>query len=110
MVEIIAVAVVGVIGFFSGWVARERAAIRKIDQLMTNISDNIEEAKANFIHINIEKHSGCYYVYNVKDNSFMGQGNNRKELEDLLASKFPGKNFAASHENLVELGWANESV
>jgi len=110
MVEIIAVAVVGILGFFSGWHAREQAAVRKIDELLKHIGEDIEEANASSIRITIEQHNGVYYVHNMDDNSFMGQGKTRKELEEVLASKFPGKTFAAAHKNLVEMGWANESV
>ncbi len=110
MVEIIAVAIVGILGFFSGWHAREQAAVRKMDELLNHIGEEYEEVKINTIRITIEQHSGVYYVYNMDDNSFMGQGKTRKELEEVLASKFPGKTFAAAHKNLVEMGWANESV
>lgn len=111
MVEIIAVAIYGVICFFGGWVARERAAERRLNQIMDNVTDHVkEQVEKNLIQIKIEHHNGVYYVYSMKDNSFMGQGSTRKELEDVLASKYPEKSFAATHENLVEVGFANESV
>lgn len=111
MVEIIAVAVYGVICFFGGWVARERAAERRLNEIMDGVTEHVkDQVEKSLIHIKIEYHSGVYYVYNMKDNSFMGQGSTRKELEETLASKYPDKSFAATHENLVEVGFANESV
>lgn len=111
MVEIIALIVVGVTSFYAGWVARERAAIQRMDEVLSHVSENIQEhIKQNVIRINIEKHNDHYYVYNMDDNSFMGQGASRKELEKLLSDKYPGKSFAATDENLKEVGFANESV
>lgn len=111
MVEIIAVAVYGVICFFGGWVARERAAERHLNHIMDTVSGQVQEqVKKNLIHISIEQHNGMYYVYSLKDKTFMAQGATRKELEDMLADKYPEKSFAATHENLVEVGFANESV
>jgi hypothetical protein len=106
MIEIIAVAVVGVLGFFSGWKTRERAAQLRVDELLSNIGEELEEqAQASIIKITIEQHDGVYYVYDMEDSSFMAQGVTRKDLEVDLATKFPGKTFAATKENLAEIGF-----
>ena len=111
MVEIIAVAVYGVICFFGGWVARERVAEQRLNQIMEHVSEHVQdEVKKSVLHIKIEHHNGMYYVYNLKDHSFMAQGSTREELEKSLASKYPEKSFAATHENLLEVGFVNESV
>lgn len=111
MVEIIAVVVVGVMSFYAGWSARERAAVRRLEEVMGVVSEHVkDEIEKTLIRISIERHNGVYYVYNMDDKSFMGQGADRKELETVLASKFPGKTFAATQENLAEVGFANESV
>ena len=106
MVEILAVVVVGIMSFYSGWTARERAAQRRVDELLSNISEDLEEqAQASIIKITIEQHDGVYYVYDMEDSSFMAQGVTRKDLEVDLANKFPGKTFAATKENLAEIGF-----
>jgi hypothetical protein len=35
----------------------------------------------------------------------MAQGTNRKELEDNLDKRYPGKRFAATPDNLKEIGF-----
>jgi hypothetical protein len=103
MIEIIAVAVVGVLGFFSGWKAREETAIRRMHEIMEEVQSSDEFP--DVIKIVIEQHNGVYYVYDLDDKSFMAQGKDRKELEGVLASKYPGKTFAASNSNLSEVGF-----
>jgi hypothetical protein len=103
MIEIIAVAVVGVLGFYSGWKTREEVATRRMHEIMGEVETAIEEQMV--IKIVIEKHNDVYYVYDMEDKSFMAQGNNRKELENVLADKYPGKTFAASNSNLSEVGF-----
>ena len=104
MIEIIAVAVVGVLGFFSGWKAREETAVRRMHEIMGEVQASDDELP-DVIKIVIEQHNGVYYVYDMDDKSFMAQGKDRKELEGVLASKYPGKMFAASNSNLSEMGF-----
>lgn len=111
MAEFIALIVVGMISFVAGWNTRERVAERRMNEVLSNVSENIQEhIKQTVIRISIEKHNNHFYVYNLDDKTFMGQGATRSELEKLLADKYPGKSFAATHENLVEMGFVNESV
>lgn len=108
MIEIIAVSVISVLAFIAGWNAREKAATRRIDEILNETTEQVREhIRQNVIKIKIEQNQGCYYVYNLENNSFMGQGKTRQELEDTLASKYPGKTFAAEHSNLVEMGFAD---
>ena len=111
MIEIIAVVVVGVMSFYAGWVTREREAVRRVNELIETVTEQLhDEVDKIVIRINIEHHSGVYYVYNMDDKSFMAQGSTRQELETVLAKQFPGKTFAATHDNLIKVGFVNESV
>jgi predicted transcriptional regulator len=106
MVEIIALAVISVLAFFAGWVARERAAAHRINEMIGDTTEKIKEhIRENVIRIKIEYEHNQYYVYGLDDNTFMGQGKTQKEVEECLSSKFPGKTFAAEHSNLVEMGF-----
>jgi hypothetical protein len=108
MLEIIAVAIVGVLGFYSGWKTREDIAARRVDELLSNVEEEFtDEIRKNVIKISIEHHEGVYYVYGLEDKAFMAQGKTRKELESSLAKNFPGKTFAAEHKNLVEVGFVS---
>ena len=66
----------------------------------------IHTKKASEIKITIDKHNDCYYVYRMEDQTFMAQGKTRNELEHSLMKLFPGKKFACTHDNLVEVGFA----
>lgn len=91
-------------GAISGWKAREEYAKKITEKLLKNIEGEVKKEAEELIHITIEEHSGVFYVYSKKDNTFMAQGKNKKELEDILESRFPGKRFAASEEDLQKAG------
>lgn len=110
MVEIIAVSVISVLSFFAGWVARERTAIRRMDEVLEQTTENVKKhIRENVIRIKIEQEKGHFYVYDLDKNTFMAQGKDRQELEQRLVEKYPGKTFAAEESNLVEVGFANVS-
>ena len=64
-----------------------------------------EEIKKKYLPIKIEKVQHGYFVYSIPDNTFMAQGTNRKELEENLDKRYPGKKFAATPDNLKEVGF-----
>lgn len=98
-----------VVGFIFGWVAREAYAVRRIDNLMHNLEidlkEKIQEEVENMIPIKIEYDNNTFFVYHNDDHSFMAQGATRKELEQNLEKRYPGKRFAARPENLKEVGF-----
>lgn len=103
---ILAVAFLMLVSFVGGWVAREMAASRRIDQLMAEVEENVnEQVREHLIPIKIEHHDQMFYVYNLDNNTFMAQGKTRTELESNLESRYPGKKFAARPENLKEVGF-----
>lgn len=104
MVSLIIFIMVFVAGFKLGWYAREKAAERIVNKLMDELQ-GMQPEEAEVININIEKHNNTYYVYDKDKNSFMGQASNRKELEDVLGARFPGKRFLADRDNLKEVGF-----
>lgn len=97
-----------ILGAVYGWYARERQAIRTINRLFSeeNIHQS-EETEEPRIHISVEKNNGVFYVYDKDNNTFMGQGKTRSELEDNLSKRFPNKRFMADKESLKVL---NESL
>lgn len=103
---IFAVAFLMLLSFVAGWVAREVAATRKIDQLMAQVEESVtEQVKEHLIPIKIEHHDQMFYVYDLHNNTFMAQGQTRRELESNLEARYPGKRFAAQPENLKEVGF-----
>ena len=106
--------IVGVVCFVFGWFAREWHATIKMNQFLHRVEVNtleaLSEIKRNMIKIKIEKHGEGFFVYGLEDNEFMAQGSNRKELEENLRKRYPGKTFAAEEDNLKEVGFSHESV
>ncbi len=104
IINLIACAIIFFLGISFGWQLRERMAERVVKKFLADIEGS-EDLKDNCINIIIEKQNDTYYVYDKENNSFMGQATNRKELEDVLASRFPGKRFLADSDNLKEVGF-----
>lgn len=103
---IFAVAFLMLLSFVAGWIAREIAASRRIDQLMAQVEESVnEQVKEQLIPIKIEHHDQMFYVYSLDNNTFMAQGQTRRELESNLEKRYPGKKFAARPENLKEVGF-----
>jgi hypothetical protein len=97
------------LGFILGWVLREEMAKRRVDYIMKQLGEdleNLENTAKDLIQIKIERHSGQYYVFNKETDEFMAQAMTRAELEDSLAARYPEKRFAATPENLKEVGFA----
>lgn len=91
-------------GAISGWKAREEYAKKITEKLLENLGESVQKQAEDLIQITIEQHAGMFYVYNKQDNTFMAQGKTKEELEDALGSRFPGKRFAASQEELEKAG------
>lgn len=93
-----------VLGFRLGWVAREAHAKRILSEMieMSNETDDDDEP----IPITIDKHNDEFFVYSLSDSTFMAQGSTPQEVEKHLQQQFPGKTFVATHQNLIDVGFA----
>lgn len=87
-----------------GWYAREKYAIYKTKLFFDSMEAQNEEPEDNIKSIVIEKQEGIFLVYSRDDNTFMAQGSSIEELEDNLATRYPGTRFGASPENLKTVG------
>lgn len=92
------------VGFVCGWQTREVIAAWRVRQLLKEYQETTVKANENLIPIKLEKHSDTYYVYG-KDGQFLAQATSQENLETVLMEKFPGKQFAATPENLKEMGF-----
>jgi hypothetical protein len=92
------------LGFFLGWRMREQTAIRRIEEVTEEISqDIVEEFKSKVIDITVEDHDGVFFVYKREDGSYLAHGPSMEKLEDILTEKFPGKFFNAKPDDLEKL-------
>lgn len=108
LVLLLFLAVAWMMGAVSGWNARERHAKRVIQEYLSeeeNLDHELEEMKKKYQPIKIEKHDNGYFVYSLPENNFMAQGATRHEVEANLEKRFPGKRYAATPENLKEVGF-----
>lgn len=106
MGEFLSIFAVFILGFILGWVLREEMAKRRVDALLNQLGSELETVAKDLINIKIEQHSGMYYVFNKETDEFMAQAPTRQELEDSLAERYPEKRFAATPENLKEVGFS----
>jgi hypothetical protein len=88
-------------GAYTGWKARETQLLKLIEKLEGLEEQEETEAPTQIV---VEEHHGILYVYDKTDNTFMAQGKNRNEVEEALATRFPGRQFSASQEHLDKLG------
>jgi hypothetical protein len=93
----------GILCFVLGWRMREAYAKQVLKNFLTDVEN--ESPPDDMIPIVIERHNNTFFVYDDTDNSFMAQGNTRKELEENLSKRFPEKKFMASPANLKEVGF-----
>lgn len=104
---------IAIVSFIAGWYVREWHATIKMNQFINKVERNtlekLEEIRRNVIKIKIEKHEQRFFVYALEDNEFMAQGDSRKELEENLRKRYPGRTFAAEEDNLKEVGFSHES-
>lgn len=107
--ELLILLIVAMVFARIGWGLRELYAIREVEKLdgilRETLEEELEEIKKKYLPIKIEKVENGYFVYSLPDNAFMAQGTNRKELEDNLDKRYPGKKFAATPDNLKEIGF-----
>jgi hypothetical protein len=101
--EYILLILIFLVGAVLGWRLREKAAVRNLSKII----DSAEEQQEDLLRIpvNIQRVDGELMAYSIKDNSFMAQGWDWDELEQRLISRFPGKKFKATRENLIEMGF-----
>jgi hypothetical protein len=105
-ISTVAIAVVfWVWGAFSGWNAREHHAQKKMQKITEALQELAEEEEQDRIHIVFEKHEGLIFCYDKTTSRFMAQGSSVEEIQQTLSELFPGKRFAASEQDLREVGF-----
>jgi len=98
-----------VVAFVWGYRFREHLATKKMDNLVQRLSQEMKEVKSNVMLVTIEKHGDMFLVYEKDTNKFLTQSTDQKELGENLKRMFPNKRFAASHQNMREVGY-DESI
>ena len=103
--EFILYLVIGFVAYRIGWLAREYHAVSSLENMLSGMESKETGPAIDAIPILIEKHKGVFYAYNNQDKTFMAQGNTRKNLEENLDKRYPGKKFAALPSNMKDIGF-----
>jgi heme/copper-type cytochrome/quinol oxidase subunit 1 len=93
-------------GIVIGWRAREVHAKQQVEKFLEETTAE-PESKNDLVKIKIEKSNSQFFVYDLYTNEFMAQGSTRSQVENALAKRYPGKHFAATPENLSEIGFTS---
>lgn len=94
------------VSFWAGTAFREWQARKRIDMLLDMMeAEGIDMSPPEQRKIRIEHVKGVYYIYDMETDEFLAQGDTRPVLEKNLAERFPDTFFAATSENLKEVGF-----
>lgn len=69
-----------------------REALESADDSLARLKNLVEQEIDRTVQTRVEEHNGVYYIYNVKDDAFLGQGTTLKEVKDCIAKRLPNTN------------------
>ena len=95
------------VGFIFGWFAHQRMVTLRINTIMQRLEKGMTDS---VINVRIERHDDMIYVYRADNGEFMAQGLNERDLSKQLASRFPGKTFAAPRDEITKSGIRNVAL
>jgi hypothetical protein len=99
-----------VVGFYAGWVGRERYAMRTVLEILEQAAAQEEqETEEVRDRLSLERHGEVIYAYTT-EGEFIGQGNDLFALDEAIQKRFPGRKFLIKKENLEEVGAAHEHL
>ena len=103
--EILLVLIIFGFGMGFGWNLREKVAEQKIKKVLQQLEDQVmDEEEETRIPVTIEMVGNQFMVYDMLSGQFMAQGNTWAEIEQRLTSRYPGKKFQATREDLEMMG------
>jgi hypothetical protein len=74
-----------------------REALESADGSLNKLKQLVEEEIERTVQTRVEEHAGVYYIYNVEDGAFLGQG---KTLDEVIASVI--KRLPDTNVNITE--------
>ena len=69
-----------------------REALESTNDSLAKLKNLVEEEIECTVQTRIEEHNGIYYVYNIKDETFLGQGTTLKEIIVSITKRLPNTN------------------
>jgi len=76
-----------------------------IHKVVTEVKrEQQEELSKRLVQVYVEKNNDCFYIYRKEDHTFLAQGRDKLELQQVLTVKFPGHAILVDNDNLKEVG------
>ena len=74
------------------------------NQLEQQLTELVEELEDRLIGLEVEVDNNQYFLYNIKDKSFVCQGATAQEIKERFLARCPGQNayFAGGDERAIE--------
>lgn len=89
------------IGFYIGWLSREKYAQKILDKYYDQIDTALKLTTMN-IDV-IKQNDNKFFVYNSDNGSFITYVNNKDELSSFLKKEYPTKTVLMKKQHLEEL-------
>ena len=102
--EILLVLLIFGFGMGFGWNLREKVAEQKMKKVLELLQEQEAEEDENRIAVTIEMVGNQLMVYDMFSGQFMAQGADWNTIQENLKTRFPGKTFQATKENLDDMG------
>jgi hypothetical protein len=76
-----------------------------IHKVVTEVRrEQFEQISKRVVQVYVERIQDYFYIYNKEDNSFLAQGRNKLELQQVLGARFPGYAILVDNDQLKEVG------
>jgi len=76
-----------------------------IHKVVTEVKREQQEELANrLVQVYVENINDYFYIYRKEDHTFLAQGRDKKELQQVLTAKFPGHAILVDNDNLKQVG------
>jgi hypothetical protein len=94
------VGVILIVGFVVVWYVLRRFN----DRLEQQLAELVQELEDRIIGLEVEVDNNQYFLYNIKDKSFVCQGATAQELKQRFMARCPNQNayFAGGDERAIE--------
>ena len=94
------VGIILLVGLAVGWYILRRFN----DRLEQQLAELVQELEDRIIGLEVEVDNNQYFLYNIKDKSFVCQGATAQELKERFITRCPNQNayFASGDERAIE--------
>jgi ribosome-binding ATPase YchF (GTP1/OBG family) len=85
MIEFALGFLVGIVAVYIVLKILSNIILNKLQSQLDNLDQEIESLN-RFVQARVEEENGMFYIYNIKDNSFLAQGHSMQEIREKIES------------------------